>query len=164
MPRRYRTAIIKTGAVTKRRGEDSYCGGTGFETWRRYCLRYLSVVTLRLLESSGWCLLIGHGNLLPKYCMLLRTRIQSFLFGPGLTLRLCIIYVWFKNYVFKIMSKSPTRHLVRLQGKLRRIEKEKIHIFLSFLYFPLLWRNSPNRAQAASFRRLHDHTQTHHSR
>jgi hypothetical protein len=40
----------------------------------------------------------------------------------------------FKNYVMKIMSKSPNRHLVRLQGKLKLTKKVYIYIFLSFYY------------------------------
>jgi hypothetical protein len=31
----------------------------------------------------------------------------------------------FKNYVMKIMSKSPNRHVVRLEGKLKLNEKGK---------------------------------------
>jgi hypothetical protein len=38
-----------------------------------------------------------------------------------------------------------------------------IHI-LRFIILSFLWRNSPNRAYAASFWRFIDHTQTHHSR
>jgi hypothetical protein len=44
----------------------------------------------------------------------------------------------FKNYVMKIMSKSPRRHLVGLQGKLKLTEEEKIYVFLSvYLYFSI---------------------------
>ena len=50
----------------------------------------------------------------------------------GLTLRLHIIYVLFKNYVMKIISKSVSRYLSRLQGKLK--PKKKIYIFVSFYY------------------------------
>ena len=34
----------------------------------------------------------------------------------------------FKNFVMKIMSKSPSRHLVRLQGKLKLTEEIYLHI------------------------------------
>ena len=55
---------------------------------------------------------------------------QKFLW-VGLTLRLCIIYVWFKNYVMKIISQSPSQRLVRLQRKLILIKKSLyIHKFL----------------------------------
>jgi hypothetical protein len=37
----------------------------------------------------------------------------------------------FKNYVIKIMLKSLSQHLVRLQGKLKPTEKEKsIYIYI----------------------------------
>jgi hypothetical protein len=42
----------------------------------------------------------------------------------------------FKKCVMKIMPKSPTRYLVRLQGNLKLIEKEKnlyIHKFLLYI-------------------------------
>jgi hypothetical protein len=39
----------------------------------------------------------------------------------------------FKNYVMKIISKSPARHQVRLQGKLKLTGKN-IYILLSFYY------------------------------
>jgi hypothetical protein len=43
---------------------------------------------------------------------------RSFLWGGGgLTQKLYIIYV--TNYVMKIVSESPSWHLVRLQGKLK---------------------------------------------
>jgi len=35
----------------------------------------------------------------------------------------------FKNNVMKIMSKSPNRHLVRLQEKLKLNEKAKKYIY-----------------------------------
>ena len=41
----------------------------------------------------------------------------------------------FKNYVTKIMSKSPSRHLVMLQGKLNLTENGKICMFFSFLLY-----------------------------
>jgi len=34
----------------------------------------------------------------------------------------------FKNFVMKIMSKSPSRHLVMLQGKLKPTEKLKKYL------------------------------------
>jgi hypothetical protein len=42
----------------------------------------------------------------------------------------------FKNGVKKIMSKSPSRHLVMLQGKLKLTEKAKqyLHICKFYLY------------------------------
>jgi len=47
-----------------------------------------------------------------------------FLLGGGVRVRGCVeadpeaIYIWiyFKEYVMKIVLKSPIRHLVRLQG------------------------------------------------
>jgi hypothetical protein len=43
----------------------------------------------------------------------------------------------FKNYVMKIMSKSPSRHHVRLQGKLKLTDKEKhLHIHTILFIFP----------------------------
>jgi hypothetical protein len=54
-------------------------------------------------------------------------RTQNFSFGggeggaaPEAIYSLCLI----KNYVVRIMSKSPSGHLVRLQGKLNLTEKE----------------------------------------
>jgi len=44
----------------------------------------------------------------------------------------------FKNYVLKIMPKSLSRHLGRLQGKLKLTEKTKVHIFPSVLFISLL--------------------------
>jgi hypothetical protein len=44
----------------------------------------------------------------------------------------------FKNYVTKIMSKSPSQHLVTLQGKLKVTEKEKnLHIRKFLLHFSI---------------------------
>jgi hypothetical protein len=44
----------------------------------------------------------------------------------------------FRNSVMKIMSKSPCRHLVKLQGKLKVTEKEKnLHICKFLLYFSI---------------------------
>ena len=43
---------------------------------------------------------------------------------------LCLIL----KTVMKIMSKSVSRHLVRLQGKLKITGKEKSYIFVSFYY------------------------------
>jgi hypothetical protein len=44
----------------------------------------------------------------------------------------------FKNYVTEIISKSPSRRLVRLQGKLKPTEKENnLRICKFFLYFSL---------------------------
>jgi hypothetical protein len=40
----------------------------------------------------------------------------------------------FKNYVVKIMSNSPSGHLIRLQGKLIVTEKEKPLHTLAFYY------------------------------
>jgi len=34
-----------------------------------------------------------------------------------------------RNYITKIVSKSPNRNLVRLQGELKRNEKERIYVF-----------------------------------
>jgi hypothetical protein len=34
----------------------------------------------------------------------------------------------------KIMSKSPSGHVVRLQGKLKLSKQKNIYIFLSFYY------------------------------
>ena len=41
----------------------------------------------------------------------------------------------FKKYVMKIKSKSPSRHLVRLQGKLKLKKKKFPHIHMFLLYF-----------------------------
>jgi hypothetical protein len=40
-----------------------------------------------------------------------------------------------KNYVTKIMSKSPSRHLVRLQGKLKLAEKQNNLRFYKFYFY-----------------------------
>jgi hypothetical protein len=42
----------------------------------------------------------------------------------------------FKNYVMKMMLKFPSRHLIRLQGKLK-LRYENIHIH-KFLYVSVL--------------------------
>jgi hypothetical protein len=49
------------------------------------------------------------------------------------------IFVWGgREAVMKIMSKSSSRHLVRLQGKLKLTEKEKhLDIRKFLLYFPI---------------------------
>jgi hypothetical protein len=80
-------------------------------------------------ESSRWC-----GS--TRY-PLFRRCTQSFsLWGGGrLTLRLYIIYVWFQNFVTKIMSKSLNRHLVRSQGKLNVTQKEKKSTYKFFTIF-----------------------------
>jgi hypothetical protein len=36
----------------------------------------------------------------------------------------------FKNYIMKIMSKSPSQHLVTLQAKLKLTEKKKVFTLL----------------------------------
>jgi hypothetical protein len=42
----------------------------------------------------------------------------------------------FKNYLMKITSKSPSRHLVKLQGKLKLTKTEKnLHIRKFLLHF-----------------------------
>jgi hypothetical protein len=38
----------------------------------------------------------------------------------------------FKYHVMEIMSESPSRHPVMLQGKLKLPEKEKLYIFVNF--------------------------------
>ena len=44
-----------------------------------------------------------------------------------------------KNRVTKVMSSCPSRHLVRLPGKLRLTEKEKsLHICKFLLHFSIL--------------------------
>jgi len=42
--------------------------------------------------------------------------------------------IYFENCVLKITSKSPSRHLVRLQGKLKLTEKEKQCVYVNFHY------------------------------
>jgi hypothetical protein len=45
----------------------------------------------------------------------------------------------FRNYVTKLMSKSSSQHLLRLEGKLKITEKENnLHIFKFSLCFPVL--------------------------
>jgi len=39
-----------------------------------------------------------------------------------------------QKLVIKIMSKSPSQHLVSLEGKLKLTEKEILYIFVSFYY------------------------------
>ena len=53
----------------------------------------------------------------------------------------------------KITSKSPGRHLVKLQEKLIQIEKEKIYIFFSFYIFP----HSNVQSSASQFGRRINH-------
>jgi hypothetical protein len=42
-----------------------------------------------------------------------------------------------ENYVMEIMSKSSSRHLARLRGKLKQTEKEKknVYILISLIFF-----------------------------
>ena len=40
----------------------------------------------------------------------------------------------FKNYDMKIMSKSPSRHLVWLKGNMKPTEKIYILVFVSFYH------------------------------
>jgi hypothetical protein len=40
----------------------------------------------------------------------------------------------FKNYVLKIVSKSPSQHLVRIEGKLKLTEKEN-NLYVLFTLF-----------------------------
>jgi hypothetical protein len=47
----------------------------------------------------------------------------------------------FKNCLTKIISETPSRHLVRLQGKLKLTEKENnLHICKFYLYFSVFQR------------------------
>jgi hypothetical protein len=56
----------------------------------------------------------------------------------------------FKKYGMKITSKSPSRHLVRLQGKLKLAEKEKIKVFLSFYHIFSIFLSRPPSHQPNS--------------
>jgi hypothetical protein len=63
-------------------------------------------------------------------------------------------HIDFKKYVSKIISKSPSHRLFRLQGKLKASEKERnlqIHKFL--LYFPVFQceKNEMGRACCACY-------------
>jgi hypothetical protein len=73
-----------------------------------------------------------------KYMNTCHTRIHkfSFFFGGGGAEPKTVYNLFdFKNTVMKIMSKSPSRHLVRLQGKLKLTEKEKIYIHVCFFCY-----------------------------
>jgi hypothetical protein len=49
----------------------------------------------------------------------------------------------FKTYFMKILLKSASRRLVRLQGKLKLTEKEEsLHILMYLLYFSIFQRIS----------------------
>jgi hypothetical protein len=54
---------------------------------------------------------------------------------PEAVQNLCLI---FKKCIMKIMSKSPSRHLVRLEEKLKMKRKKYLHIPKFLLYFSLL--------------------------
>jgi hypothetical protein len=48
----------------------------------------------------------------------------------------------FKQNDMKIMSKSPVRHLVRVQGKIKLKKKKDLHISRLLLYFSIFKCNS----------------------
>jgi hypothetical protein len=59
--------------------------------------------------------------------------------GKGAVPEVIYIYIlWFilKKYLMKITSKSPGRHLVRLQKKLKQTEKKILHILTFYYIFP----------------------------